>query len=199
MFILQSGSRPLDPPDETTGAIRVFEGEKRLHAIEFWMRYPDYLADALLDEYEASRDPELLARAEAIFDDEEPSVRVVKMLRWKRGAFDRIEDALAVLSARRLVLPVLKPLATGGRQHDFYVFEEAQKFLDEAVADQPSLAWYRDRAALVMRIAQFKSGHALKSEQYEFPEYKDAPLNTFIPSIQSRVKKRLNELKDKAA
>ena len=162
------------------------------------MRYPDYLADALLDEYEASADPELLARVESIFDNEEPSVRTVKMLRWKRGAFERIEDALAVLSARRLVLPVRKPIPTGGYQHNFYVFNEAQTFLDDAVADQPSLTWYRERADLVMRVARFKSGYALKGEQVQFPEYKDAPLKSYIPTIAPQVKKRLQELKDKA-
>ncbi|PWB82902.1 MAG: hypothetical protein C3F11_09375 [Methylocystaceae bacterium] len=199
LFILQHGSRTLEQPDPGTGATRIFEGEKRLFAIEFWMRYPDYLADALLDWYETSGDPQLLVQVESIFENDKPSVRVVKMLRWKRGAFDYIEDALATLSSRQFVLPVLKPLPTGRPQHDFLIFDEAQSFLEDAVAEQPSLAWYRDRTTLVMRIAQFKSGYALKEEQYEFPEYKDTPLKSYIPSIQSRAEERLRQLKDKAA
>jgi hypothetical protein len=75
-------------------------------AIDFWIRYPDYLADQLLDLYDETKDPALLAEIQAIFDREEPDVRLIKVLRWRYGAFDRIEDALAILSARNLVKPM---------------------------------------------------------------------------------------------
>src|SRR6267154_4074695 len=123
LFILHEGSRPVDPPDPQTGIIGIFEGEKRLMAIDFWIRYPDYLADQLLDLYDQTKDPALLAEIQAIFDREEPDVRMIKVLRWRYGAFDRIEDALAILSARNLVKPMKKTLATGRSQHDFLVYE----------------------------------------------------------------------------
>ena len=198
LFVLQHGSEALDTP-VATGAVRVFKGEKRLHAIEFWMRYPDYLAEALLDLYDQSKDASLLAEVDAIFANEEPSVRLVKMLRWKRGAFDHIEDALAVLSARRLILPVRTPLPTGKFQHDFFVFKEAADFLDEAVAEQPSLLWYRDRILLAMRVAKLDSGYALKEAQYSNPEYKDAHLGAYIPTIEDRVRARLKLIMGQAA
>lgn len=199
LFILQAGSSVLASPDPRTGAARIFEGEKRLFAIDFWVRYPDYLADELLDFYEAKGGGDLLAAVDSIFDSEEPSVRTVKMLRWKRGAYDLIEDALSVLSSRQLVVAVEKILPTGIRQHDFLVLPAAKAFLDEAVADQPILAWYRDRAALAMRVAEFKSGTVLKDTQYEDEEYKNTPFLAYIPGIAPRVRERLLRIKSKAA
>ena len=177
--------------------MRIFEGGKRLFAIDFWVRYPDYLADELLDLYEAEGGADLLAAVEAIFDSEEPSVRTVKMLRWKRGAYDLIEDALSVLSSRQLVVAVEK--MSGIKQHDFLVLPAAHTFLSEAVADQPTLAWYRDRAALAMRVAEFKSGTVLKDTQYEDEEYKNTPYRAYIPGIAERVLERLLSIKSKAA
>jgi hypothetical protein len=192
LFILQHGSHLLDVMD-ASGATRVFEGEKRLHAINFWVRNPDYLAEALLDQYDQTAEPDLLDEVKAIFDNEEPSVRLVKMLRWKRGAFENIEDALAVLSSRRLIHTAKVPISNGKFQHNFYVYPTAETFLREAIEDQPTLVWYRERVALTMRVAGDGSGYALKAEQYLNPEYKDTTLGAFIPSIQERVRKRLVE------
>jgi hypothetical protein len=38
LFVLSEGSRPLAEPDG--GATHIFRGEARLHALDFWMRYP---------------------------------------------------------------------------------------------------------------------------------------------------------------
>ena len=40
LFILNAGGMPLvDPSDQTVG--KIFKGEARLHAFDFWMRNPD--------------------------------------------------------------------------------------------------------------------------------------------------------------
>jgi hypothetical protein len=194
LFILHAGARPIDPPDPQTGIIGIFEGEKRLMAIDFWVRYPDYLADQLLDLYAETMDPALLAEIQAIFDREEPDVRLIKVLRWRYGAFDRIEDALAILSARNLVKPMKKKIPTGS-QHDFLIFPAAPSFLATAVQDQPVLKWYQDRTRLALLIAGDKSGSSLKDMQYEAPEYEGTLLSAVIPSIKGRVQQRLKDVK----
>jgi hypothetical protein len=194
LFILHAGARPVDPPDPQTGIIGVFEGEKRLMAIDFWIRYPDYLADQLLNLYGETKDPALLAEIQTIFDLEEPDVRMIKVLRWRYGAFDRIEDALAILSARNLVKPMKKKIPTGA-QHDFLIFAGAPTFLESAVQDQPALKWYKDRTRLALLIAGDKSGSSLKDMQYEAPEYENTMLSAVIPSIKARVDQRLQRMK----
>jgi hypothetical protein len=193
LFVLHGGARPVQAPD-VPNVIGVFEGEKRLMAIDFWIRYPDYLANHLLDLYEETKDPDLLAKIETIFDLDEPDVRLIKVLRWKYGAFDRIEDALAILSARNLVKPVKRQIPTGS-QHDFLILSGASDFLTRAVQDQPALQWYRDRTELALVLAGSKSGSSLKEIQYGEPEYVKTQYSVVIPSIKDRVGKRLQEVK----
>jgi hypothetical protein len=194
LFILHVGGRVPAPSEAPPGVIGIFEGEKRLMAIDFWVRYPDYLADQLLTMDEKSKDPSLLSEIQTIFNLDEPDVRTIKVLRWRYGAFDRIEDALAILSARNLVKPMKKTLATGRSQHDFLVYEAGARFLKGAVQEQPALKWYLDRTRLALLVAGFKSGTALKDMQYEAPEYEGTSWSAEIPSIKDRVFKRLKDL-----
>lgn len=55
LFILVRGSQP--HPSPTAEWDRIFLGEKRALAIDFWIRYPDYLADQLLNLYQAGGGP----------------------------------------------------------------------------------------------------------------------------------------------
>lgn len=192
LFILALGSEA----DETVGdagPVRIFRGEKRAMAIDFLVRYPDYLAHELLNRYEHERRPEQLAEVETIFAADEPDVRLVKMIRWHRGAFQNIETPLAILRFHGLVRALRK--SGGQRRHDFVVEPAAFAFMDDAILRQPALAWYRDRAALVMSLAGFRSGSSLKDDQYLHEEYRDAPLGTEIPSIRDRVLDRLKRLR----
>lgn len=113
LFILVAGADEADEPASDT--VKIFRAEKRLMAMDFLVRYPDYLADALLDLVEAEADEELLKKAQGIFKDDEPSVRLVRMVRWKRGAYENIEDALSLLSYYGLVQSMqLKGVASKG-------------------------------------------------------------------------------------
>ncbi|WP_246748022.1 hypothetical protein [Methylobacterium sp. SD274] len=165
-------------------------------AMDFLVRYPDYLADELLNRYEIEHSPELLAQVEAIFSANEPDVRLVKMVRWHRGAFQNIETSLSILRYHGLVRALRK--AAGQRRHDFVVEASAFTFIEDAIHRQPTLAWYRDRAELVMTLTGLRSGSSLKDDQYLHEEYRDAPLGTEIPSIRGRVLERLNRLRGTA-
>jgi hypothetical protein len=190
---LVEGAEASGSTEATTG-LPVFIGEKRLMAIDFLVRYPDYLANSLLDLYEMHREPIILANVRKIFTANEPDVRVVRMVRWRRGAFQNIETALSILHSRRLVRTMKKSLGGDRYQHEFVVGEQAKEFIEGAIRDQPSLAWYRDRARLAMLVAGDRSGTNLKDEQYEQEEYRDATFGSFIPLIKDRVQARLSSL-----
>jgi hypothetical protein len=87
LFLLVEGSEPLTDilPN---GAIRIFHGEARLHALDFWVRYPDYFAAELLDRFEREKRPEDLAVVDTILSAEEPDVRRLPMIRYFFGAYD---------------------------------------------------------------------------------------------------------------
>lgn len=195
MFILALGGVPSDaPPPSAAGATHVFRSEKRVMAIDFLVRYPDYLADALLDRYEAEGDVSLLTAARQIFDNDEPSLRLVKMVRWNFGAYQSIETSLSLLSAVGFVRPMTFTSEGGARQYEFYVFPSAFEFLTASVAQVPALAWYRDRVTLAMRVANSQSGSKLKNWQYQHNAYSETAHGTVIPSIKESVSQRLDNI-----
>jgi len=187
LYILALGS------EEAAHDGRIFRGEKRAMAIDFLVRYPDYLADELLTRFETEGDPAALDAASDIFDAEEPDLRTVAMVRWLRGAFQNIEMPLSILAAHGLVRPLKQ--TTGQRRHDFIVLPAAFAFIERIEREQPSLGWYRSRVELVMTLAGFRSGSDLKGDQYLHPEYRDARHGTEIPSIKERVLARLRSLR----
>lgn len=195
LFILVAGSDDFDEPTEEI--VKVFRAEKRLMAMDFLVRYPDYLADALLDAVEAEGDLDLLKKVEAIFDADEPSVRLVRMVRWKRGAYENIEDALSLLSYYGLVRSTqLKGEDGKVRRYEYQISTKAMDFLDQCVADYSDLAWYRERMELVMRVASDKSGSKLKDWQYAHPTYGKTLHGDLIPSIRVEVEKRLRAISE---
>lgn len=198
LFILAGGSQALEKPTEDE-ATHLFQSEKRLMAIDFLVRYPDYLADALLDLYEADHDTSLLDEAHRIFANEEPSVRVISMVRWHFGAYQKIETALSTLHAFGLVRPMKLVKDGENRRYDYHLYPKAFSFLDTAMAEVPDLQWYRDRVRLAMKVATAKSGSKLKGWQYEHEEYSNTPQGSVIPSIADKVKARLDALKRKLA
>jgi len=193
LFILAQGSEPTEIP--TDDAVRIFRAEKRLMAMDFLVRYPDYLADALLDLYEQTGEQELLEEVRQIFLKEEPSVRLVRMVRWRHGAYQNVDDALSMLSYYGLVRPMQLSDGDGKvRRYEYLISAKALAFLKDTVREHPELAWYRGRLELVMRIAHGKSGSALKEWQYEHPEYGNTMHGDIIASISSQVEKRLAKI-----
>jgi hypothetical protein len=196
LFILTAGSEAVKtPPVGAEAATHVFRSEKRVMAIDFLIRYPDYLADALLDEFEASKDASLLETVAAIFDAGEPSLRLVKMVRWNFGAYESIETSLSILNAVGMVRPMKLISEAGARRYDFYLYPKAFQFLDDAVRQVPALLWYRDRVTLAMQIAASKSGSKLKEWQYEHKAYSGTPHGSTIPSIRDEVRQRLDDIR----
>lgn len=194
LFILAGGSSTLEHPTED-GATHLFQSEKRLMAIDFLIRYPDYLADALLDLYETTQDKNMLDIVGRIFANEEPSLRVISMVRWHYGAYQKIETALSTLHAFGLVRPMKLVKDGENKRYDYHLYPKAFSFLQAAMDEVPDLEWYRDRVQLAMKVASAKSGSKLKSWQYEHEEYSNTPQGSVIPSIADKVKARLDKLR----
>lgn len=194
LCILLEGSTPVTEAEGSDGFDRIFHGEKRAQAIVFYVCYPDYLVNRLLDLHDAGQ-PGLLDTVEKIFAEDEPSVRLAKMIRWQRGAYFDLDNSLGVLSFYELIRPVQRTLPNLGSQHDYLAGPKAAAFVQEAVKMQPALDWYLERAKLAMTVGGLKSGHALKAEQYKFEKYEGTLHSGVIPSIAEQVKKRFDEAK----
>ncbi|MBK1838404.1 hypothetical protein JHL17_13370 [Azospirillum sp. YIM B02556] len=194
LFLLLAGGVPPDGADAAE-AEAVFVGEKRMQAFDFWIRYPDYLADELLNLFGQSRDAALLDQAAAIVQDREPDLRRYPMVRFRYGAYERMDDAVAILEYRGLVKVRMRDMGHYG-ETDFLIRPGTRELADRAIAEHPVLRWYADRAALVNRVAGGQSGDALKERQYRRIEYARTPLNRTIPGIADTVVARLRDLLD---
>lgn len=194
LFVLLNGSEPLPAPD-ILGATAIFRGEAKLHAYDFWFRYPDYLADELLDLFVETGDLRYLDEVEVIFAAEEPDIRRVPMIRYKFGAYERVDDTLALLKSHGLVNVVGTKSAIKVTEWDFLVMPRAFMLASDIEASFPVLGWYKRRAMLIHEVAAGRSGSALKDRQYQQAAYAETELGGVIPPISGRVGARLARLK----
>lgn len=197
LFIILAGSVEFKDPSFPQYD-RVFTGESRLQALDFWVRYPDYLADEILSQYEHDGDVDLLVQARAIFADEEPNLRKLPMLRRYFGAYEPLDTSLGILKSRGLVLPRTRKAVDGKSRHDFLTGHFSRTKSDEIVSLFPTLRWYRTRTELVMKVAKGRGGFDLKKRQHAQKEYHEAQSGDLIPTIAGRVLERLEALEQLA-
>lgn len=194
LFILdQAGSPP--GRNAPVGAVSVIKAEKRLQALDFWVRCPDYLAAELLDMHEKWPLDGYLDKAFQVMKGDEPDIRRMHMLRFFFGAWEQIDDSMSQLLSLGLAA-INRSIKSDGRigRSDFFLLEAGRRFATELAANAPQLAWYRDRAALVAMVAGNGSGDELKDRQYKQAEYQEARWGHVIGPINQRILKRLKEL-----
>lgn len=183
-----------DPPLAT--AVGVVRTQVRLQKLDFWVRNPDYLANELLNDYEEQdQDPSLLQMAGEILDSEEPELRRYPMLRYLFGAYEDLEDALAVLRQADLVVRRKKGRPGFVSRTDYYLTQAGRDMAARIRTDFPELAWYSTRAALVVLLADGQGATTLKDRQYLVDEYLNTPHGVRIPSITNRARRRLADLR----
>jgi len=192
LFLLNAGKAENYSKDMASIYPYVFGGEKRLQAMDFWVRYPDYLALELISQHEKSGDPAKLNIARAIYENGEPSLRTIPMLRKHFGAYEPLDTALALLECRGLVRPERRKTAVG-HSHFFFLPKKTEEFCDMITKEFPLLGWYRDRSQLVVNVAGPRRGNELKSIQHSTRQYHDTALMNYIPTITDLVKSKLDQ------
>lgn len=180
---------------ELAGAVGVVRGQVQLQKLDFWLRNPDYLADELLNDYETSRESALLDYAGEILDSEEPEVRRYPMLRNRFGAYQWLEDAVAVLRSAGMAVRRKRGTINSIRQHDYFLLEEGRKVAREIVCEEPVFSYYVDRVQLVLALADGLGGTRLKERQYLQREYAETAWGSPIGSVSVRARERLARLR----
>ncbi|MBP1158619.1 hypothetical protein [Rhodococcus sp. PvR099] len=198
LLLIDGACEPLNTAEATdpqfVDAVGVVRAELRLQKLDFWLRNPDYLANELLTEFESSGETPLLELAGSILDSEEPEVRRYPMLRHHFGAYEPLDNALAVLRSAGLVIRRRRGTVDQVRQHDYYLLREGRRVTREVLEQAPPFAYYVDRVALVLALADGKGGNQLKKRQYLQREYAEAARGERIGSVAVRARARLKEL-----
>ncbi|MFJ1776744.1 hypothetical protein ACIOKA_08410 [Streptomyces anulatus] len=180
------------------GAVGVVRAQVKLQKLDFWLRNPDYLADELLTDYENSGERPLLKRAEEILNSEEPEVRCYPMLRHHFGAYEPLEDALAVLRSAGLLVRRRRGTVQRVRQHDYFLLPSGRAVAAEITTTYPVFRYYVDRVRLVLDLAGESGGSELKARQYLQREYAEAEMGSRIGSVSGRARARLARLREQA-
>jgi hypothetical protein len=177
-------------------AVGVVRSQVRLQKLDFWVRNPDYLANELLNDYDnGDNDPTLLHLAAEILDSEEPELRRYPMLRYLFGAYEDLEDALAVLRQADLVVRRKKGRPGHVIQTNYFLLAAGREMVKVIRGEYEDLAWYSARSALVVELASGHGATELKDRQYIQEEYLNTPNGVRIPSITERARKRLADIR----
>lgn len=185
-----------DPP----AATKAVRSEMRLQAMDFWMRNPDYLADELISAVESgSLTAGYLDVARSLLDDPEPDLRYYPMPRWFYGAYEAIDDAMALLETYGLAT-FRRSGEPGSKSHrnQMFVTSTGQQAVASIEAD-PVLGWYVRQAELVALVAGDTMGNGLKARQYEQATYAGTELGLQIGPIAEHVRARLDGLISRTA
>lgn len=189
LFLLVKGSEQMQGlPD---GAQGIFRTEMKLHALDFWMRYPDYLANELLDLYDMSGQSKYLEIVNRIFLNAEPDLRKIPMIRFRFGAYERLDNVLSILCSRNLIDITGRKSGIQVQETDFLVMPSAYDLIERIVTEFPILTWYDERASIVVELAGSRGGTALKKHQYDTIQYAETQLGGIIPSLSQQVNDRL--------
>lgn len=193
LYILVNGSE--DFKDESDSKITgIFRGKARLYAMDFWVRYPDYFAFELITKYEETHADRFLKLAESIFDNEEPDLRRIPMIRFLFGAYERLDNSLSILISKGLI----KQDGSKKRsihQYNFLIFDKGYNLINTASSEFDVLKWYDNRTKIINEIAGQRGGKALKDRQYKQLVYAQTKLGGIIPSIKVDVQEKLKLLK----
>ncbi|MFE1836518.1 hypothetical protein [Streptomyces sviceus] len=202
LLLIDGACEPLTEAEQAVPALEravgVMRTQVKLQKLDFWLRNPDYLANELLTAYESDREAALLDIAGRILDSEEPEVRRYPMLRHHFGAYEWLDDALAVLRSAGLLIRKRRGSINRIRQHDYFLLEQGRHVAREIIRQAPVFDYYVQRVELVMQLAGEKSGSELKKQQYLTPEYAETPRGSRIGSISEQARQRLVALRQQA-
>ncbi|ORX17196.1 hypothetical protein AWC31_17865 [Mycolicibacterium wolinskyi] len=163
--------------------------------MDFWMRNPDYLADELITQVEnGAITDSYLKTAQALLDDPEPDLRWYPTPRWLYGAYEAIDDAVALLETYGLAI-FRRSGEPGSKSQRNSLFLTARGAASVAeLATDPVLGWYVRQAELVSLVAGDTVGSKLKERQYEQATYAGTELGLRIASIADGVRVRLQAM-----
>ena len=198
LFLLDKAGSPVVPGGSATpaGAVAVIDSEKKLQALHFWMRNPDYLAYEILDGVEqGTLEVEWVAKAEQLLEDDEPVLRRYPMLRYLFGAFEPIDDSFSILAAPGLAKRLRYGAPGNVQRSAFYLLEPGREHAMRITDQHPELQWYPERAGLIAQVSAGRTGSDLKVSQYQLAEYARTELGDQIQPIDDLVHDKLEILR----
>lgn len=196
LFILYfCGKKPLQPSlfdmDDYTHLI---DSESKLQKIDFWLRYPDHLAAALLYGCEPDGDGSLANRSEEIkpiirqiFHTREPVLRWIPMRKYLRGAYEPLDSVMAYISALGLAY---RRVLEWGHCTYYFLTSKGSCAVERIQSECDEARWYADRCQLINSFFGHLNGFEIRTLQYLQVEYKLTPNQVTIDRIEPEIRQR---------
>ena len=177
----------------TTNRVSEFRTEVKIQAIDFLIRYPDFLSRELIDllENDSQKEAaEIKAVVKEIFANKEPEIRVEEMEKFFHGAYESIDDTIAFLISINFIEYESKK-RTDGKEYDkiYYLTKFGKQKIEGNLKNIASVKWYFERCELIRaHLGQF-NGTELKKRQYKYvEEYAEVPYKSKIKGLREKVK-----------
>lgn len=174
------------------GNYGIFRTEIKIQALDFLLRYPDFLSMELMDLMD--NDPsidrnEIRQIIFSIYQNKEPVIRVEEMEKFFHGAYESIDDVIAFLASVGFLKHESKK-RSDGKTYDknYYITEECVNKIESKLKAIPTVDWYFNRCSLIKKYFDKFSGSDLKARQYRYAEYSNISYRSHIKSINERVK-----------
>ena len=175
----------------------VFRTEIKIQALDFLLRYPDFLSMELMDlmDSDLSIDREEIKTViTSIYQNKEPDIRVEEMEKFFHGAYESIDDVIAYHVSVGFLKHESKKRIDGKTydKHYFITYECSNKITSN-LRDIPAVGWYFDRCELIKKYFNRFSGTELKGRQYRYGEYSNISYKSHIQNINGKVKQAFAE------
>ncbi|MFL0070561.1 hypothetical protein R5O20_03110 [Tenacibaculum maritimum] len=175
----------------------VFRTEIKIQALDFLLRYPDFLSMELMelmDNDNSINRNEIKNIVKEIYLNKEPEIRVEEMEKFFHGAYESIDDVIAFLVSVGFLKHESKR-RTDGKTYDryYYITEECSNKIIENLRDIPVVTWYFNRCELIKKYFNQFTGTELKTRQYKYNEYSNISYRGYIENINEKVKSAFYE------
>lgn len=195
IIILYTFCERLD--DSQAGLYGVFRSEIKIQALDFLLRYPDFLSMelmALLDEDQAVDPEEVRTIITQIYARREPVLRIEEMEKFFHGAYESIDDIIAFLVSVGFIKHESKR-RSDGKNYDknYYVTLECRERIERHLKQIEMAGWFFERCELLKKYFNRFSGTELKARQYRYSEYSGISYRSHIANINNKVKAAFNE------
>ena len=175
---------------------RSIDSESKLQKIDFWIRYPDHLAAALLFGCEAEGSltkckEEIKQIIRRIFSEQEPTRRWIPMRKYLHGAYEPLDTVMAFLSSRMLAN---RRVVEWGHRTRYYLTSKGCSAVEGLLKECEESAWYKERCQLIQSFFKHLNGLDLRNRQYLEKDYAATPNLETIGRIETDVRQRFFQL-----
>jgi len=170
----------------------LFRTEIKIQALDFLLRYPDFLSMELMDLMDSDNfisSEEVSYVIKGIYLNNEPQLRVEEMEKFFHGAYESIDEAVAF----HVSIGFLKHESrrrTDGKTYDknYYVTCYCADRIESHLKTIPAVQWYFQRCELIKKYFGHFTGSQLKTRQYNYAEYSNISYKSHIQNINAKVR-----------